>query len=158
MELLIRKYKPGEEPALWTLFFETVRTINLGNYSAEQVRAWAPDDVDEAAWAQRIAEMNPYVCEHEGLIVGYAALRKSGYVDHFYVHHAWQDRGVGKRLYATIEADARAQQLEELTADVSITARPFFESRGFRVVRAQEVVRCGVVMRNFRMVKRLPVP
>ena len=153
--MLIRRYHPGEEQILWELFFATVRTINLGDYTQEQVTVWAPEEIDKLHWQQRIQDMNPFVCVHEDQIIGYAGLLESGYVDHFYAHKDWQGQGVGKLLYGALEAEARAQQLSELTSDVSLTARPFFESRGFHVARKQEVVRDGVILHNFRMAKRI---
>ena len=155
MTMLIRKYRPGEESELWNLFFNTVRSVSIRDYTVEQVRQWAPDEIDEGQWRDRIERINPYVCVHDGVIVGYADLQKSGHIDHFYVHHQWQGKGVGKRLFAWIESEAKKRALTQLTADVSITARPFFESRGFAVVTSQKVRLGDVVLGNFKMTKRL---
>ena len=99
--------------------------------------------------------MNPYVCVVDNQIAGYAGLLPTGYIDHFYVHHQRQGQGVGKLLYAAIEAEARDRHVDELTADGSITARPCFTARGFTVVVPQEVTRGKSVLRNFKMVKQL---
>lgn len=48
--------------------------------------------------------------------------------------------------------------MESLSADVSITARPFFERRGFEVVTEQHPVTAGVRMTNFHMAKSLGAP
>jgi len=152
---LIRHYRPGEEMQLWDLFYHTIRQVNRQDYSLEQVQAWAPDAMDARQWRLRIERINPYVCVSGDLIVGYADLQESGYIDHFFVHHQWQSRGVGKQLFSRIESEARRLRLVELTANVSITAREFFESRGFQVVAAQEVTLGSVVLNNFRMIKRL---
>ena len=151
----IRKYHPGEERELWQLFFATIHNVNIRDYTAEQVRAWAPEQIDEQLWRERIRSMNPYVCVVDNQIAGYAGLLPTGYIDHFYVHHQRQGQGVGKLLYAAIEAEARDRHVDELTADVSITARPFFTARGFTVVVPQEVARGKSVLRNFKMVKQL---
>jgi len=151
----IRKYRPGDEVELWQLFFHTIRRINIRDYSKEQVRAWAPEKIDAAGWRERIQRIDPFVCEQEGRIVGYADLQTSGLIDHFFVHHLWQGQGVGKRLFAKIESTAQEKGIAELTDEVSITARPFFESRGFRVVAAQEVALESVVLKNFKMAKSL---
>jgi putative acetyltransferase len=153
--MFVRKYLPGEELELWKLFFNTIRTVNSRDYTAEQVQAWAPDQVDEERWCRRIEGINPYVCVHDDMIVGYADLQASGYIDHFYVHHQWQSRGVGRQLFETIEAEAKSRQLRELTVEASITARPFFESHGFRIIAPQEVTLGSVALKNFRMAKQL---
>ena len=36
----------------------------------------------------------------------------------------------------------------------SITAKPFFEQRGYRVVRENTVVRCNIKLNNFIMEKK----
>jgi len=58
-------------------------------------------------------------------------------------------------LFQTIEAKAIELQIKELTSAVSITARPFFESRGFNVVTPQEVFIGDVGFRNYKMLKVL---
>ena len=40
-----------------------------------------------------------------------------------------------------------------VTTHASITARPFFEKRGYRVVKEQQVERHGVLLTNFVMEK-----
>ena len=155
MAMLIRKYQPGEEDALWQLRYDTVRKVSIQDYSLEQVQAWAPEQVDQQRWRRKIEAIEPYVCVHEEIIVGYADLQPSGLIDHFFVHHQWQRRGVGRRLFNTIETEANRQRLPELIAHVSITARPFFASRGFEVAAEQDVAIGSQVLRNYKMVKRL---
>lgn len=55
----------------------------------------------------------------------------------------------------TIEEEAIRQGQTELSADVSKTARLFFESVGFEVVKEQTVIRPNVELINFKMKKRL---
>lgn len=151
----IRKIRPGEEPELWQLFFHTIRNVNLRDYSEAQVRAWAPDDVDPEFWRQKIVDIDPFVCELEGRIAGYADLQGNGYIDHFFVHHEHQGQGVGKALLGHIEAEARRRAIPWLWAQVSITARPFFESRGFQVEQQQSLPMRDQVLTNFVMHKAL---
>ncbi|MBM83125.1 MAG: GNAT family N-acetyltransferase [Planctomycetaceae bacterium] len=151
----IRKYKPGEEQELWNLFYNTVRAVNLADYTQQQVEAWAPDDADMSKWHKRIEGINPYVCIEDDAIIGYTDLQPEGYIDHFYVHHQRQRRGVGKLLYETVETEALRKQIAQLTSEVSITARPFFESCGFEVVEPQEVYIGDIAFRNFKMRKSL---
>ena len=47
--------------------------------------------------------------------------------------------------------------LSRLSADVSITARPFFECMGFQLVRTQEVVRQDIRLRNFVMCRNIGI-
>ena len=83
-------------------------------------------------------------------IVGFADMDGSGYLDRLYVHRDFQRRGVASALCDALEAASAA---ETFTTHASRTARPFFECRGWRVVREQTVLRRGVALNNFVMEK-----
>jgi acetyltransferase (GNAT) family protein len=63
--------------------------------------------------------------------------------------------GAAAKLCARVEQEALALRLSRIFAETSITARPFFESIGFRVVTEQTVELRQVSFRNFRMEKEL---
>ncbi len=139
---------------LWQLHHDTTRIIIGQAYTPEQVRRWAPDAM-EPWWNDRMAQSNPFVAEQDGKIVGFAELETDGHIDRFYCHHQWQRRGVGRKLYQAIEDEASRLGIRLLFAEVSVTARKFFESMGFEVTVEQNNIVCGAVARNFRMQKRL---
>ena len=153
-DLLIRHYLPGEEAALWQLKFATIRQINCRDYSPAQCAAWAPDDLDPALWQQRVQGMNPWVALLDGEIAGFADLQADGYIDHFFCHHAHQGQGVGRALMQQIAQAADAAGLARLYSHVSLTARPFFERYGFRIVTEQGVSIRGETLTNFVMEKQ----
>ncbi|NBC65710.1 MAG: hypothetical protein GVY07_08680 [Bacteroidetes bacterium] len=41
----IRRFQPSDTNQIAQLFHETIRSVNLGDYSEKQVKAWAPDDI-----------------------------------------------------------------------------------------------------------------
>ena len=155
MNLTIRKVAAGEERALWQLYHDTIHHVNSRDYSPEQLQAWAPDEIEMGKWIEKIQRIEPWVCVIDEQITGYADLQPDGLIDHFFVHHGYQRQGVGRRLFETIEEAAKVLGLRTLHAHVSITARPFFESRGFLVLLQQEVTIGTVVLTNFKMIKRL---
>ena len=75
-----------------------------------------------------------------------------GYLDLLYVRPACQGRGIGAALCDALEG---LYPVGRLTVHASRTARPFFERRGWRVVRAQRVERRGQTLENFVMEKEL---
>ena len=151
----VRKYLPGEEEYIWNIFYNTIHNINTQDYSIEQVEAWAPIDLDESVWVNKIIEINPYVVVINSKIVAYADLQESGYIDHFYCHHEYQRQGIGSFLYAHIEQLAKSESISMLSSDVSITARSFFESKGFIVTKKQSPIMQGHKLTNFKMTKRI---
>ncbi len=52
---VVRDYERGDAVPICRQFYETVRTVNLGDYSPEQVRAWAPEVPDPDAWHGRMS-------------------------------------------------------------------------------------------------------
>ena len=48
----IRKYQPSDCEELARLFYNTVHTINVKDYTEEQLNVWATGDVDLEKWNQ----------------------------------------------------------------------------------------------------------
>lgn len=155
--LRLRRFRPDDTPALIDLFRDTVRRVNSRDYTPEQVRAWAPDDVDPARWAV-LADRYTVVAEVDGRIVGFTDLEANGHIDRFFVHADHQAQGVGRAMLSELVAEAGRLGIPRLYAEVSITARPFFVRHGFVVVAEQEVTVRGVVLTNYRMERLLRPP
>ena len=64
--LKIRPFQSSDAKTLWQLKFQTVRDVNIKDYSLEQVSVWCPNEYDEGAWLARISEINPFVVEKTG--------------------------------------------------------------------------------------------
>ncbi len=151
----IRNYEESDAPEIVRLFFETVRSVNRADYSEEQVEAWAPSAPDPDEWHSRMVGRRTLVAEEGGEVVGFAELEDDGRLDMLYVRGDTVGRGVGRRLYEAVEWEARDRGLSRIFTEASITARPFFERQGLRVVREQTVSRRGVSLTNFIMEKNL---
>jgi putative acetyltransferase len=92
---------------------------------------------------------------NDNKIVGYSDLQTNGYIDHFFCHHQYQGCGVGTELMAYIHRLAEQQHIKQLSADVSLTAQLFFETKGFSLIKQQAVPIRGEILTNFKMVKTL---
>ncbi|MBM6949077.1 GNAT family N-acetyltransferase [Mordavella massiliensis] len=84
-------------------------------------------------------------------IVGFGDINQSGYLDRLYVHKYHQREGIASAICDKLEQQTGKQTI---TTHASITARPFFEHRGYRVIRQQKVVRCGIELTNYVMEKQ----
>ena len=89
----------------------------------------------------------------DGIIAGFGDMEDGGYLDRLYVHREHQGKGVGSAICDRLERKARGK----VVVHASITARPFFERRGYRVVKAQQVERRDVALVNFIMEKDVAV-
>lgn len=147
----IRRAIPEDIPQIRELFQSTILHVNAKDYSPEQTRAWAARGDGTAHWEERISTQYFIVTEEQGAITGFAALRTDGCINSMFVHKDYQGRGIASALLADVVRKARQEGMRRLTADVSITARPFFEKRGFAVEKEQTVCIVGVEMRNYVM-------
>jgi putative acetyltransferase len=153
--LSVRDYLPADIDALIDLFRASVRMVARRDYSHEQVMAWAPDDIDPLSWAARNAHRRAWVAEIDGKVAGFTDLEPDGHLGMMYAHPAYQGRGVATALLEHVEAAARQSGLARLYTEASITARPFFERRGFQVIAAQTASTRGQDFVNYRMEKHL---
>ncbi|MGV2988111.1 GNAT family N-acetyltransferase [Vibrio sp. E150_011] len=149
----IREYVEADAQALWDIHFYTIRNINLRDYSQAQVEAWAPERIEWSIWTNRMNGLNPFVAEIDGIVVGYTDLQPDGLIDHFFCHHKYQGMGVGKTLMNHVLGVGRERGISRFYSEVSITAKPFYEHFGFKVVQAQEMEVRGQKLRNFVMEK-----
>lgn len=152
----LRRYQPQDLDPILELFYETVHTVNQKDYSPAQLDAWAPPTPDRGRWAQSLAAHHTVVAVVQGTLAGFADLDATGYFDRLFVHKDFQRRGIATALADWIESTAREAGIPALSTEASITARPFFESRGYQVVREQHKPHNGEVFINYIMEKPLP--
>ena len=93
------------------------------------------------------------VAVKRGKIAGYGNIDDTGYLDHLYIHSDFQGQGIATAICQELERYAFSQHAPKITVHASITARPFFEKRGYRVLREQQVERQGVLLTNYEMEK-----
>lgn len=148
----IRRYEPEDLGQITALFYDTVHAVNAADYAPEQLDAWADGAPDLDRWnGSLLAHHSLVAVEDGGLIVGFGDIDATGYLDRLYVHKDRQGLGIATALCDRLE---RAVDAPVITTHASITARPFFEGRGYRVLREQRVERHGVRMTNYVMEKR----
>ncbi|WP_414619571.1 GNAT family N-acetyltransferase [Calothrix sp. CCY 0018] len=149
----IRLFDKQDAEQIAKLFHQTVREININNYSIDQVKAWAPDDIYFRDWASVCSERFTYVADDNGTIAGFGELEFDGDIDCFYCHKNYQRMGVGSKIYHAIEAKARELKIHRLYTEASITAKPFFLRMGFSIMKKQQVERRGESFINYAMEK-----
>ncbi len=133
--IVIRDYTESDADVLWVLFFNTIRKINRRDYSQSEVEAWACDSMDSETWIKRMNGLSPFVAEIDGVVVGYTDLQSDGLIDHFFCHHEFQGKGVGRVLMNHVFEVGESRGIHRYYSEVSITARPFYEHLGFRFVK-----------------------
>ncbi len=151
--LAIRSYMLQDRDDTIGIFLKAIRHVSSKDYGPEQIDAWAQVE-DWDAWGRKRASRPTWIATYNAKPVGFSDLEPSGYLDMMFVHPQYQGLGVATLLLRTVEVAALEQDLKLITTEASLTARPFFQSRGFTVVASQEVQKRGQTLRNFRMEKR----
>ncbi len=149
--MIIREYKSFDCRESAELFFNTVHSVNAADYTKEQLDAWAPESMDLEKWDSAFLEHYSIAAFEDGVMIGFGDIDiKTGYLDRLFVHRDYQRRGVAAALCDKLEQSAG----ERIFTHASITAKPFFEKRGYKVLKRQSVERRGVWLDNFVMEKR----
>lgn len=92
MSFEIRRYGDADAPQIATLFFDTIHSVNLRDYTSEQIDAWAPplsgSEQDKRAerFARSLKKRLSYVADQEGIVIDFANIAQNGYADWMYVH------------------------------------------------------------------------
>lgn len=154
-QISIRIARPDDLREMQEMFVETIRAICREDYTPEQIRAWTSAAGNIKRWTDKLKSQYFLIAEHGNKIVGYASLENNDYLDFLYVHKDYQRQGIAHRLYAEIEKEALKRKATVLRSDVSITAKPFFEKKGFIALEPQTHIVAGVEIVNYKMVKGL---
>ena len=147
----IREYKPADCEQLAELFYNTVHSINAKDYAEEQLNVWATGRVDLQEWNLSFLKHKTIVAIENDEIIGFGDIDDSGYLDRLFVHKDYQGMGVASAICNKLEDSVKGKTI---TTHASITAKPFFQQRGYRVVKEQKVIRHGIALTNYVMEKQ----
>ncbi len=148
--MLIRQYAPSDCRELTELFYNTVHQVNAKDYTKEQLDAWASGEAALEQWNCSLQEHYSVVAVEGDAITGFGDIDKTGYLDRLYVHKDYQGQGIATAICDELEKAAPG----DITVHSSVTARAFFEKRGYQVLREQQVERRGITLTNYVMKKR----
>ena len=158
-KITTRKYNLNDARALAEIYNRTIHKVNIRDYSEKQLNAWAPSSSLEPDgleyWKKKWVKVVPIVALQGDNVVGFTEFETNGHIDCFFVHHAFQGVGVGTTLMNAIEQEAKEKNIHLVYAQVSITAKPFFSKKGFKIVKQKvDVIRgceliCYVMQKHF---------
>ena len=151
----IRRATINDVDAVRTLFYETITEINAKDYSPEQIVVWAGGYNNTENWKNKIIEQNFFVAENKNEILGFGSITTKGCLDLLYVHKNHQREGIASALLKRIGLLAANLEISEILADVSITAKPFFLKKGFKVREEYIKQHKGVDFKNTIMYKEI---
>lgn len=155
MPIKIDEYKENYLVDLINLFVEVVHTVNENDYTREQLDVWAPEKIDIKKWKTRIKNNFVAVAKDGNKIIGFGELSPEGCIDMIYVHKDYLSQKIGQMLLECLVQKAKKLSLTEVITEASITAKPFFEKYGFKLIKKQVKTINDVDFVNYRMDKKI---
>jgi ribosomal protein S18 acetylase RimI-like enzyme len=132
MEIVIRRATAADAKAVHKIVLLALREINARDYPPsviDRLVLTLPDKV-----AANLETWGAFVAIVDGRVVGTGSLNGQT-VSSVYVHPDYQGRGIATKLMDAVENVAHAQSQVTLSVQSSVTAKPFYEKRGFKIVR-----------------------
>lgn len=151
----IREANQNDLPEMLILFQDTIINVCKEDYNIAQIEAWKSGVENKERWLNVIKEQYILIAERDNKITGFCTLAQGNYIDLLFVHKDYQHQGIAFQLYRLIEKKALHLRQKFITADVSKTAKPFFESMNFKVIQEQTVNVKGIDLINYKMEKHL---
>lgn len=155
-DFTIRIARLSDASKLKDLFQNTVLTINKRDYSKAEVEDWASCG-DNLSNIEEMIKTHYFIVavNQQSQIVGFSSITPQGYLHSMFVHKDFQDKGIATMLLEEIERYAISNGIMRITSEVSLTARPFFEKKGYIVEKEQKRKANQLSLINFWMAKEL---
>ena len=150
--MIIRKYKKSDSEKLFKLLCDTIYFINSKDYTEKQLKVWVKEERDLFLWEKSLLENYTLIAEEKDMVIGFGNINETGYLDMLYVHKDFQRKNIASQLCDKLE---NIFPVSKITVYASITAKPFFEKRGYKIIREQFVEREKIFLKNYIMEKEL---
>lgn len=155
MSFTIRQATHDDLQEMKELYVGTITTVCTNDYDASQIEVWSASVQNTQRWFDLVNNQLVLITQKDKTITGFCSLENNTYIDFMYVHKDYQRQGIADMLLSALEEEAKNSGSTLLTSDISKTARPFFEKRGFIVVTEQINLRKGIEIINYKMKKEL---
>ena len=158
-DFMIRVALQSDTVELKQVFQNTVLAINRRDYSQAEVEDWASCG-DNLANIKDMIKTHYFIVavNQQSEIVGFSSITSQGYLHSMFVHKNFQSEGIATMLLNEIEQYAITNGIMRITSEVSLTARPFFEKKGYIVEEEQKRKANKLSLTNFWMAKQMIYP
>lgn len=153
--MIFRKAVLSDLNEMQQLYIETIQSVCKNDYNKAQIEAWISGVKNTERWIAVIETQFVLLAIIKNQIAGFGTLKDGNYIDFFYIHRDFQRQGIADKILNELEIEARKHHSKIITSDISITAKPFFEKKGFIVKAEQKNIRLGVELINYKMEKQL---
>jgi putative acetyltransferase len=150
-----RKATASDLSEMQQLYIGTIQSVCINDYNSDQIEAWISGVKNTERWVEVIRTQFVLLAIIKDQIAGFGTLKDDNYIDFFYIHKDFQRQGIADKLLTELELEAQKQHSKIITSDISITAKPFFEKKGYVVKTEQKNIRLNIELINYKMEKEL---
>ncbi len=150
MKVNIREAYCSDLEEMQRLFLGAIKNIPNSDYSKKQTEAWSSTVKNKERWKSMLANQYVLIAEINSKIVGFGSLDKN-YIDFMYVHKDFLRKGIASKIFEGLQNKSIELGYSQLTSKVSKTARPFFERKGFSIIKENKNIINGVEIINYKM-------
>ena len=154
----LRPFLPSDTPALAAIFRDSIEVLAAEDYDDAQLAAWIAMADELAAFGKRLAANLTLVATITRAPAAFASLKGAGTIDMLYVDPSVARQGIGNQLCDALERIAGARGARKITGDISDTALPLFEKRGYSAERRNTMPLGDVWIGNTTMTKLFGTP
>ena len=154
----LRPFLPSDTPALAAIFRDSIEVLAAEDYDDAQLAAWIAMADELAAFGKRLAANLTLVATITRAPAAFASLKGAGIIVMLYVDPSVARQGIGGQLCDALERLAAARGAKKITGDISDTALPLFEKRGYIAERRNTVPLGDVWIGNTTMTKLFGTP
>jgi len=153
--MIFKKASISDLEEMQQLYVETIQSVCKNDYNPKQIEAWIYGVKNTDRWMEVIETQYVLLAIIENQIVGFGTLKDGNYIDFFYIHKDFQRQGIADKILTELELEAKKHNSKIITSDISITAKPYFEKKGFIVKAEQKNIRFNETLINYKMEKKL---
>ncbi|ORT67332.1 GNAT family N-acetyltransferase [Pseudomonas mosselii] len=126
----IRRASHDDAETAFDIRLLAIRHQCLGAYTETQLLAWTAGAAEDGYY--KLMDKHFYLGCLDGVPVATGMLDlESCEIGAIFVHPAYMQQGIGKRLLIYLECLARAFSLEQVRLDATLNAAPFYRRYGF---------------------------
>lgn len=152
-EVKLKKGELKDLDEILILFEETIVSTCKNHYNPQQIRIWQLSARDKDRWNSALQNQFFIVAQINERIVGFGSLKNGNYIDFLYVHMDYLRQGIAAKIFDKLENEAKKVDSKKLFANVSKTALPFFEFKGFQIIKENINRINGVEINNYKMIR-----
>lgn len=135
---MIRKATPEDAKGIHEAHMLSIQAICSKDHSPEEIRAWGGRPFNESQRVYAIQNQHVWVIEIDNKIEGYGHLRihdkdglKLAHVMGLYLTPKALGKKFGKSIFNLMLAEAKAQNVEKINLESTLTSHEFYKKLGF---------------------------